>query len=54
MIQENLKIPVGHREFKRVEFLEVYEKKFGIGYGTMNHEDATFKVAISSPVSMKY
>ena len=44
MIQEeNLKIPVERREFKREEFQEAYEKKFGIGYGTMRHEDATFQ-----------
>lgn len=39
MILENdLSIPVGHREFKREEFLKAYEKKFKVGYGTSRHE----------------
>ena len=43
MMQENLKIPLEQRKFKREEFLEAYEKKFGVGYGTLRHEDATLK-----------
>ena len=43
MIQENLKIPPEQRKFKREEFLEAYEKKFGVGYGTLRHEDATLQ-----------
>jgi putative transposase len=43
MIQENLNIPPEQRKFKREEFLAAYEKKFGLGYGTLRHEDATFQ-----------
>lgn len=43
MIQENLNIPPEQRKFKREEFLKAYEKKFGIGYGTLSHEDATLQ-----------
>ena len=43
LINSNLNIPPEQRKFKREEFLEAYEKKFGIGYGTMRHEDATFQ-----------
>jgi len=43
MILENdISVPVGRRELKREEFLTSYEKKFGIGYGTLRHEDHTF------------
>ena len=35
-------LPMGHREVKREEFLEAYEKKFGVGYGTLRHEGRTF------------
>ena len=43
MIQKNLKIPPEQRKFKREEFLEAYEKKFRVGYGTLRHEDATLQ-----------
>lgn len=43
MILENdLSVPVGRREFKREEFLSAYEKKFKVSYGTLRHEDHTF------------
>ena len=43
MILENdLSVPVGRRELKREEFLMSYEKKFGVRYGTLRHEDHTF------------
>lgn len=38
ILGNDLTVPVGRREFKREEFLEAYEKKFGIGYGTLRHE----------------
>ena len=41
LIKTNLKIPLEQRKFKREEFLEAYEKKFGVGYGTLRHEAAT-------------
>ena len=33
-----LSVPVERREFKRVEFLKAYEKKFSRAYGTLKHE----------------
>lgn len=43
MLSNTFQIPLEQRKFKREEFLEAYEKKFRVGYGTMRHEDATFQ-----------
>ena len=36
-------VPPEQRDFKRVEFLEAYKRRFGFDYGTMKHEDATLQ-----------
>jgi len=41
ILEKDLSVPVGRREFKREEFLKAYEKKFGVGYETMIHEADT-------------
>lgn len=43
MINDIFQIPLEQRKFKREEFLEAYKKKFGVGYGTLRHEDAALQ-----------
>jgi Transposase and inactivated derivatives len=41
-IVDMINVPPEQREVKRAEFLASFQKKFGISYGTVKHEDATF------------
>ena len=40
LIKNTDSIPMGHRDFKRVEFLDAYQKKFEVDYKTSKHEAA--------------
>lgn len=42
ILEDDLTVPVGRREFKREEFLTAYEKRFGVCYGTLRHEGHAF------------
>ena len=40
ILENKVSVPMGRRELMRVEFLDAYEKKFGVGYETLKHEAA--------------
>ena len=41
ILENKVSVPMGCRELMRVEFLDAYEKKFGVGYETLKHEAAS-------------